>query len=70
MFNLNWEGAKKKYRFPVEFHLKQAVGALTLHTGVGTMANAQGIKNARGSIFGELRRLFQNGTHCKDEQYF
>jgi len=35
----------------------QAVGALTLHTGGGTITNAQGIKNARGSIFGELRRL-------------
>ena len=26
----------KKYRFPVDLHQKQAVGALTLHTGVGT----------------------------------
>ena len=24
-------------RFPVDFHLKQAVGALTLHTGVGAV---------------------------------
>ena len=24
----------KKFRFPVDLHLKQAVGALTLHTGV------------------------------------
>ena len=23
----------KKFRFPVDLHLKQAVGALTLHTG-------------------------------------
>ncbi len=27
----------KKFRFPVDLHLKQAVGALTLHTGVGTI---------------------------------
>jgi hypothetical protein len=26
-------GRVKKYRFPVAFHLKQAVGALTHHTG-------------------------------------
>lgn len=25
---------KRKFRFPVDFHLMQAVGALTLHTGV------------------------------------
>lgn len=25
---------KRKFRFPVDLHLKQAVGALTLHTGV------------------------------------
>lgn len=30
------KGTKKRPRFPVDFHLKQAVGALTLHTGVGT----------------------------------
>lgn len=28
---------KRKFRFPVDFHLMQAVGALTLHTGVGTI---------------------------------
>ena len=26
----------KKFRFPVAVHLDKAVGALTLHTGVGT----------------------------------
>ncbi|ADV44397.1 hypothetical protein Bache_2431 [Bacteroides helcogenes P 36-108] len=28
---------KRKFRFPVAFHLDKAVGALTLHTGVGTI---------------------------------
>ncbi|MEY8528075.1 hypothetical protein HUV13_15405 [Bacteroides ovatus] len=37
----------KKFRFPVDLHLKQAVGALTLHTGVGTISWAMDIKNAR-----------------------
>lgn len=37
----------KKFRFPVAFHLVQAVGALTLHTGVGTISEAKDIKNAR-----------------------
>mgnify|MGYP006913005360 CR=1 FL=1 len=28
---------KRKFRFPVALHLDKAVGALTLHTGVGTV---------------------------------
>lgn len=28
---------QERFRFPVAFHLIQAVGALTLHTGVGTI---------------------------------
>ena len=47
----------KKIRFPVDLHLKQAVGALTLHTGVGTISWAMDIKNARSNQFGELTRL-------------
>ena len=31
-------GIKKKVPLPVAYHLKQAVGALTLHTGVGTIS--------------------------------
>ena len=49
---------KKKFRFPVAFHLIQAVGALTLHTGVGTICYTIGIKNANG-IVGELTRLYK-----------
>lgn len=30
------ERKQERFRFPVALHLKQAVGALTLHTGVGT----------------------------------
>ena len=29
---------KRKFRFPVDLHLDKAVGALTLHTGVGTIS--------------------------------
>ena len=46
----------KKFRFPVAVHLDKAVGALTLHTGVGTICIALGIKNANGKV-GERRRL-------------
>lgn len=31
------ERKQKRFRFPVDLHLVQAVGALTLHTGVGTL---------------------------------
>nr|DAZ00763.1 MAG TPA: hypothetical protein [Caudoviricetes sp.] len=31
------EREQERFRFPVAFHLIQAVGALTLHTGVGTL---------------------------------
>lgn len=43
---------------PVVYHLKQAVGALTLHTGRNYMYKTMGIKNANGKV-GEPRRLFQ-----------
>ena len=49
---------KRKFRFPVDFHLIQAVGALTLHTGVGTICYTIGIKNANG-IVGDLSRLYK-----------
>ena len=38
---------QKKFRFPVDLHLKQAVGALTLHTGVGTIYEANGHKKCQ-----------------------
>ena len=46
----------KKFRFPVAVHLDKAVGALTLHTGVGTINWPMGTKNANGYV-GERRRL-------------
>ena len=51
----------KKYRFPVDLHLKQAAGALTLRTGVGTICNAKGmaIKKANRQKLANIRRLFQ-----------
>lgn len=56
------ERKQKRFRFPVDFHLKQAVGALTLHTGVGTLwvySKAMDIKNARSKVLASHRRLFQ-----------
>ena len=47
------ERKQERFRFPVALHLIQAVGALTLHTGVGTIssiARAMDIKNARSKI--------------------
>lgn len=44
------ERKQKRFRFPAVLHLIQAVGALTLHTGVGTLwvySKAMDIKNAR-----------------------
>ena len=32
------ERKQERFRFPVALHLIQAVGALTLHTGVGTIS--------------------------------
>lgn len=43
------EKKQERFRFPVVYHLKQAVGALTLHTGVGTIFLTVGIKNARSN---------------------
>lgn len=47
------ERKQERFRFPVALHLIQAVGALTLHTGVGTIsyiARAMDIKNARSKV--------------------
>ena len=60
---------KKKFRFPVAFHLIQAVGALTLHTGVGTIWYTMGIKNANG-IVGELTRLYKMEDTANIRRYF
>lgn len=44
---------KRKFRFPVDLHLKQAVGALTLHTGVrNRRMELTGKKNACYTVAG------------------
>lgn len=57
------ERKQERFRFPVAFHLIQAVGALTLHTGVGTLwvySKAMDIKNARSKvIWRAFARLYQ-----------
>ncbi len=45
---------QRKFRFPVDLHLKQAVGALTLHTGVGTIWITDGHKKCQRQSVGEL----------------
>lgn len=54
MLLITGKGTKKRPRFPVALHLKQAVGALTLHTGVGTSKSLYrlclDIKNARSKV--------------------
>lgn len=50
---------KEGSAFPLLYNLKQAVGALTLHAGVGTSILCMGIKNARNIIYGEPTRLFR-----------
>lgn len=49
----------KKFRFPVDLHLKQAVGALTLHTGGRNYIMGYGHKKCPQRIIGEPTRLFQ-----------
>ena len=60
----------KKVPLPVALHLKQAVGALTLHTG-RNLYNYQpiGIKNANSKV-GELSSPVSNVVHYKDEIFF
>lgn len=53
----------KKVPLPAAVHLKQAVGALTLHTGRNYMLY-YGHKNAR-SKYGEPSRLFQMYSSAK-----
>lgn len=67
------ERKQKRFRFPVDFHLKQAVGALTLHTGVGTLwvySKAMDIKNARSKVLASHRRLFQMEVIANMRIYF
>ena len=59
----------KKFRFPVDLHLKQAVGALTLHTGETTAISYRcndltSIKNAR-YIWQASACLLRNVRHRK-----
>ena len=62
---------KRKYRFPVDLHLKQAVGALTLHTGVGTYMYCQSaIKKANPARVGEHPSPVSNGDRCKYRDSF
>lgn len=57
------ERKQERSRFPAVLHLIQAVGALTLHTGVGTLwvySKAMDIKNARSKvIWRAIARLYQ-----------
>ena len=59
----------KKVPLPVDFHLEQAVGALTLHTGRNYMI-IHGHKKMPTANVGGTVRLFKNGSHCKDGDYF
>ena len=63
------KGNKKRFRFPVALHLKQAVGALTLHTGVGTLwvySQSYGHKKCpQQSYLASLRAPVSNVVHCK-----
>lgn len=62
------ERKQERFRFPVALHLIQAVGALTLHTGVGTIsyiARAMDIKMPAAKLFGEPSSPVSNVTHCK-----
>lgn len=63
----------KRFRFPVDLHLVQAVGALTLHTGVGTLwvyKQCYGHKKCPQQIFGEPSSPTQNGDRYKYEDLF
>ena len=58
----------KKVPLPVDFHLEQAVGALTLHTGVGTYMLTIGHKKCQRQSW-RISPPVQNGSHCKDEHF-
>ena len=56
----------KKFRFPVAVHLDKAVGALTLHTGVGTyIISADRHKKCQRQSW-RTSSPCQNVQHCKD----
>ena len=65
-----WKTYKqRKFRFPVALHLDKAVGALTLHTGVGTIEYHWALKNANGKSWRTVSPC-QNEEHCKDAGLF
>ncbi|RHB24493.1 hypothetical protein [Bacteroides stercoris] len=59
---------QKKFRFPVALHLEQAVGALTLHTGVGTYMLTIGHKKCQRQSW-RISPPVQNEVQCKDEHF-
>ena len=60
----------KKFRFPVAVHLDKAVGALTLHTGVGTyIISADRHKKCQRQSW-RTSSPSQNVQHCKDGGFF
>ncbi len=58
----------KKVPLPVDFHLEQAVGALTLHTGRNYMI-IHGHKKCQRLCWRYCPPVL-NGSHCKDGDYF
>lgn len=64
------KGNKKGSAFPLSYTLRKAVGALTLHTGVGTkvyIAKAKGIKNARSKV---IWRAISPFSKCRTPQMY
>ena len=59
---------QKEFRFPVAFHLIQAVGALTLHTGVGTHIESHRHKKCPQQIW-RASSPVSNGMRCKYEKH-
>ena len=58
----------KKFRFPVDLHLKQAVGALTLHTGRNYKLT-DGHKKCQRLCW-RTSSPVSNVVHCKDGGFF
>ena len=60
-------GEQKKFRSPLRYTLRQAVGALTLHTGRNCkLCRQPGKINANGFMLSATRSpVSKNVTHCK-----
>ena len=64
------EREQKKFRFPAAEHLEKAVGALTLHTGVGTyIISADRHKKCQRQSW-RTSSPVSNGSRCKDGGFF